>query len=78
MHPYTEAIQALFKSHADPLAAVPMKRYMRDQFEYLGLKSPLIKALRVEHLDTHGLPQLPIWMLLCANYGLCQSASFNM
>lgn len=58
MHPYTEALHVLFASHADPVAAVSMKRYMRDQFEYLGLKSPQIKALRGEYLDKHGLPPL--------------------
>jgi 3-methyladenine DNA glycosylase AlkD len=58
MHPYTESIRVLFAGHADPVAAVPMKRYMRDQFEYLGLKSQRIGALRKEHLDRHGLPPL--------------------
>jgi 3-methyladenine DNA glycosylase AlkD len=56
MHPYTETIQILFRNHADPVAAVPMKRYMRDQFEYLGLKSQMVGALRKEHIDEHGLP----------------------
>lgn len=58
MHPYSKAIQVLFASRADPAAAVSMKRYMRDQFEYLGLKSPQIKALREEYLDKHGFPPL--------------------
>jgi 3-methyladenine DNA glycosylase AlkD len=58
MHPYTEAIQVLFAGHADPVAAAPMKRYMRDQFEYLGLKSPRIGMLHREHIDKHGLPPL--------------------
>ncbi len=58
MHPYVKSVQTLFTSHANPVAAVPMKRYMRDQFEYLGLKSPQFGALRNEHLDKHGLPLL--------------------
>jgi 3-methyladenine DNA glycosylase AlkD len=58
MHPYTESIQVLFADHADPVAAIPMKRYMRDQFEYLGLKSQQVGALRKEHLDKQGLPLL--------------------
>lgn len=58
MHPYTESIQVLFAGHADPVAAVAMKHYMRDQFEYLGLKSQQIGALRKDHLDKHGLPLL--------------------
>ncbi len=58
MHPYVESIHSLFSAHADPVAAIPMKRYMRDQFEYLGLKSKQVAALRKEHFDQHGLPPL--------------------
>jgi 3-methyladenine DNA glycosylase AlkD len=57
MHTYTRAIQSLFTTHADPLAAIPMKRYMRDQFEYLGIKIPQLRALLKEHIDEHGLPE---------------------
>jgi 3-methyladenine DNA glycosylase AlkD len=35
-----------------------MKRYLRDQFESLGLKGQQIGALRAEHLELHGLPAL--------------------
>jgi 3-methyladenine DNA glycosylase AlkD len=58
MHPYTEAIHTLFCAHADPAVAAPMRRYMRDQFAYLGLKSPQLGALLKEHLGEHGLPVL--------------------
>jgi 3-methyladenine DNA glycosylase AlkD len=58
MHPYVLSIHSLFSKHADPDAAAPMKRYMRDQFEYLGLKSQQVGALRKEHLEKHGLPQI--------------------
>jgi 3-methyladenine DNA glycosylase AlkD len=58
MHPYVESIHSLFVKYADPAAAAPMKRYMRDQFEYLGLKSQQVGALRKEFLDRHGLPAL--------------------
>lgn len=33
-----------------------MKRYMRDQFDYVGLKSPEFKALMRAHIAVHGLP----------------------
>ena len=58
MHPYVQSIHSLFSEHADPVAAVPMKRYLRDQFESLGLKGAQIGTLLREHLDKHGLPPL--------------------
>ena len=56
MHPYVKSIQKRFAAHADPAQAEPMKRYMRDQFEYLGIKSPQFKELLKAHLAEHGLP----------------------
>jgi 3-methyladenine DNA glycosylase AlkD len=35
-----------------------MKKYMRDQFEYLGIKSPQFKVLMKEFVDQNGLPAL--------------------
>lgn len=58
MHPYTEAIQILFAGYSDPVAAVPMKAYLRDQFESLGLKGARIGTLLNEHIDKYGLPPL--------------------
>ena len=45
MHSYVRHLKALFEKRADPTQAAPMKKYMRDQFEYLGIKSPQVKAL---------------------------------
>jgi hypothetical protein len=45
MHAYVSSLKALFEQNADPAQAVPMKKYMGDQFEYLGIKSPQFKAL---------------------------------
>lgn len=58
MHSYVKSIQARFAAHADPAQAGPMKRYMRDQFEYLGIKSPQFKELIKTHLAEHGLPPI--------------------
>jgi 3-methyladenine DNA glycosylase AlkD len=49
-------LKALFEKHADPAQAAPMKKYMRDQFEYLGIKSPQFKVLFKQYLSEHGLP----------------------
>ncbi|MDR1386640.1 MAG: DNA alkylation repair protein, partial [Propionibacteriaceae bacterium] len=35
-----------FEAAADPALAEPMRRYMRDQFEFLGLKTPLRRSLQ--------------------------------
>ena len=35
-----------------------MKKYMRDQFEYLGIKTPQNNALLKDFIKTHGLPPL--------------------
>jgi 3-methyladenine DNA glycosylase AlkD len=58
MHPYTFSLKTLFEQNADPVKATPMSRYMRDQFEYLGIKSPQASALLREHINQHGLPPL--------------------
>lgn len=58
MHTYTLALKTLFKKNADPAKAAPMKKYMREQFEYLGIKSPEGAALLRRHLQEHGLPPL--------------------
>ena len=56
MHPYTRKIRTLLSGHADPVAAAPMKRYMRDQFEYLGIKSPKMSELLKGFYAAQGLP----------------------
>ena len=56
MHPYVRGLKALFEQHADPSQAPGMKKYMRDQFEYLGIKSPQFKELMREFIAANGLP----------------------
>jgi len=58
MHPYVIPLKALFEKNVDPTQAAPMKKYMRDQFEYLGIKNPQAGALLREFIAEHGLPQL--------------------
>ena len=58
MHPYILPLKTLFEQNADPIQAAPMKKYMRDQFEYLGIKTPQNKALLKEFISRHGLPPL--------------------
>jgi 3-methyladenine DNA glycosylase AlkD len=56
MHPYVASLKQLLEQNANPAQAAPMKKYMRDQFEYLGIKSPLMKSLLKEFIAAHGTP----------------------
>lgn len=56
MHIYVQALKTLFEKNANPTQAAPMKKYMRDQFEYLGIKSPQFKILFKQYVADHGLP----------------------
>lgn len=58
MQPYVLSLKKLFEDNADPAQAGPMKKYMRDQFEYLGIKTPIRVALQKEFIKENGLPPL--------------------
>ena len=58
MHPYVASLRTLFEQNANPAQAVPMKKYMRDQFEYLGIKSLQVKALFRQIVSEYGLPAI--------------------
>src|SRR5215216_1750376 len=59
MHPYATSLKTLFEQNADPAQAAPMKKYMRDQFEYLGIKTPQNAALQKEFFAEQGYLSLP-------------------
>ena len=58
MHPYVTSLKDLFEKNADPSQAPAMEKYMRDQFEYLGIKTPKNGALQKEFFAEHGFPAL--------------------
>ncbi len=58
MHPYVDSLKTLFEQNADPAQAAPMKKYMRGQFEYLGIKTPQNVALQKDFFAEHGFPKL--------------------
>jgi 3-methyladenine DNA glycosylase AlkD len=58
MHLYVIPLKALFEQNADSSQAAPMKKYMRDQFEYLGIKTPKNVALQKQYYSEYGLPEL--------------------
>ncbi len=59
MHQYIVSVKALFEQNANPAQAGPMKKYMRDQFDYLGIKSPQFKILFKQQIAEYGLPSVP-------------------
>lgn len=58
MHPYVTSLKSLFEQNANPAQAAPMKKYMRNQFEYLGIKSPQFKLLMKDFLAENGTPPI--------------------
>lgn len=53
---YVRLLQRALEPHADPAYAVEMKAYLRNQFEFLGMKSPLRKVIFKEFFEKQGLP----------------------
>jgi 3-methyladenine DNA glycosylase AlkD len=53
---YTENLWSFLNARSNAEDAEPMKKYMRDQFEFFGLRSPILKESLKEFLKTNGLP----------------------
>lgn len=49
-------LKSLFTKHADPTLSHKMKAYMRNQFEFFGIPSPLRKELTTQFLKEYGYP----------------------
>jgi 3-methyladenine DNA glycosylase AlkD len=56
LSPYTNLIIKAFEFHADPIAAVPMKLYLKNKFDLYGIKSPLRKEISKSFLSKNELP----------------------
>ncbi len=56
MNSYVLSLKKLYEQNANPEQAEPMSRYMRNQFEYLGIKTPQSAALMRGFIKAHGLP----------------------
>ncbi|MCD4729326.1 MAG: DNA alkylation repair protein [Bacteroidales bacterium] len=57
MHAYLIPISESFADNANEKIAFQMKKYMKGQFDYFGIKSPERKVLKKEFLDLYGLPE---------------------
>ena len=56
MHTYLKPLSEFFISNARPEVAVYMKKYMKGQYDYFGIKSAERKELSKDFLQKHGLP----------------------
>lgn len=52
----TQQIIETFQKHSNPENAGAMKKYMKDHFEYYGIKSPIRKEISKEFLKKENLP----------------------
>jgi 3-methyladenine DNA glycosylase AlkD len=58
MHTLVADLKTLFEQNANPGQAIPMAAYMRNQFAYLGIKTPQSIALQKHFFAQHDLPAL--------------------
>lgn len=55
---YVNEIQVLLSEHANEEQATPMKAYMKNHFEFLGIRSPEFKQLLSAFVRDHGIPSV--------------------
>ena len=53
---YLAPLDALFRQHADMTEAVPMAKYMRNLYPFLGIKMPKRREIFRDFLAEYGLP----------------------
>lgn len=58
MHSYLKPLSVLFADNANKEIAHFMKKYMKGQYEYFGIKSPERRELKKNFLLQNGLPEL--------------------
>lgn len=57
MHPYLKPVKKAFSLHADPLKAIGAKAYMRNQFEFFGMQTPVRRMITKEIFNA-GFPPM--------------------
>jgi len=55
---YLKEIQKTFRNERNSLTARQMKQYMRNKFEFAGLKSPLRRSLQKDFLQKYSIPDI--------------------
>ena len=56
MHSYLIPLQHEFESVQNPEFAAGMKKYMKDQYEFYGIKTPVLRVFLKSFLKEYGLP----------------------
>lgn len=57
MDPYITGIKKQFQKHGNAANALPMKKYMRDQFEFYGIKADERRMLSLDYIKSVGIPE---------------------
>jgi len=55
---YVRKLRAIFEDHKNPEYAIPMSNYMKNKFEFLGMKTPVRKELLKEFFKQNGYPDI--------------------
>jgi len=58
MHPYIIPLSKSFEANKNEENAFFMKKYMKGQYEYFGIKSPERREIMKDFLKKHGLPDV--------------------
>ena len=53
---YATQLMTWFRSHSDPVKAIPMSAYMKNQYAFLGIQTPDRNALLKRFVLEHGRP----------------------
>lgn len=57
MHPYLMPLTSLFQENSDGDIAFYMKKYMKGQYDYFGIKAPERRELKKAFLQKYGFPE---------------------
>ncbi len=57
IHPYLQPLIEKYEASRNPVKALQMKKYMKDQFEFYGIPTPERRAMMSEHIKGAGLPE---------------------
>jgi 3-methyladenine DNA glycosylase AlkD len=60
MQQYTKRLQQYFEQHRNEENAVPMKKYMKDHFPFLGIRTPERNMLIRSFIKDYGIPSFDI------------------
>ena len=56
MHPFVQQVRKAYEAHRNQANAIPMKKYMKNKFEYLGIKRPERNVLNKSFFSRESRP----------------------